>query len=441
MTDSNMDKNSEQEMLTSVQNRPFWQRIRVYMKFSGPGFLQSAMTLGGGTAGACLIAGSKYMYDLLWVQPLAMFIGTIILAAVAKQTVNTSERPYRVFWERLHPTWALVWGISALLACIIWHIPQYTLATTSLADMSTALGIGTISRWVFAFPILILSIYLLWQYDRGAKGLKIYEIVIKILVWGIVIIFGIVTFASKPDWAAIWRGFAFHNFSKLFEPGESHRVLVVIGMLGATVGINMVFLYPYSLLKKKWSQKYEGVAFFDLITGMTIPFILATTFVIIGTANTIGREGIQATSLMSITNVLSESLGLKISALILGLGLLAIAFSTITTHMLASGFIACEMLNLPTKGWSYRLLALLPAIGIIGAGYSRPFWAAVVTSGLAVIFMPITLVCFLILQNSYKYMKEAMPTGSKRWAWNIALITAIVIIAIASTISFVTWVF
>lgn len=441
MTESTNTMNSEQAALASVRYKPVWQRVRVYMKFSGPGFLQSAMTLGGGTAGACLIAGSKYMYDLLWVQPIAMLIGTIILAAIGKQTVNTGERPYRVFWERLHPTWAIFWGFSALLACIIWHIPQYSLAASSLTDMSSATGLGTISPWWFAGLILILSIYLLWQYDKGKKGIRIYEIVIKILVWGIVAIFAVVTFASKPDWAAIWRGFTFHNFSKLFEPGETHRVLVVIGMLGATVGINMVFLYPYTLLKRKWSQEYEGLAFFDLITGMTIPFILATTFIIIGTANTIGREGIQAASLMSITNVLSDSLGLKASALILGIGLLAIAFSTITTHMLASGFIACEMLNLPSKGWSYRLLSLLPVIGIIGAGYKLPFWMAVITSGIAVVFMPITLICFMILHNSFKYLGKAMPRGNKRWAWNIGLATAILIIMIASVVSFATRVF
>ncbi|MBN1349445.1 divalent metal cation transporter [candidate division KSB1 bacterium] len=504
MTDSieSANPNSERELLLSVREQPFFKRIRIYMKFSGPGFLQSAMTLGGGTAGACLVAGSQFMYDLLWVQPLAMFLGTIILAAVARQTVNTGERPYQAFWDRLHPAFALVWGITSLLACIIWHIPQYSLATTSFSDMFHELGLGRISTWIFAVPVLIFSIILVWQYDRGKKGIRIYEIVIKILVWGIVFIFAVVTFASKPDWGGIWRGFTFHNFSKLFEPGGDQRLLVVIGMLGASVGINMVFLYPYSLLKKKWSQAHEGLAFFDLISGMTIPFILATTFIIIGTANTVGRlepeykitqqtyeslheqrtpaataeklkplnnlkftgkeaftgalravlrddaaaditiplilkqARIPIRSLMDITKVLSGSLGLRLSALILGIGLIAIAFSTITTHMLAAGFIACEMFKMPSDGWSYRLFALLPAIGIVGAGLKIPFWLAVFTSGIAVVFMPITLIGFLILQNSVKYLGSAMPVGGKRLAWNIGLGLAILITAAASIIRF-----
>ncbi|MBN2091119.1 hypothetical protein JW964_16010, partial [candidate division KSB1 bacterium] len=59
----------EYELLSGVQGKPWTTRFRAYLKFLGPGFLQSAMTLGGGTASACLLAGSMYGYKLLWVQP------------------------------------------------------------------------------------------------------------------------------------------------------------------------------------------------------------------------------------------------------------------------------------------------------------------------------------------------------------------------------------
>jgi len=424
----------QREILKNVQGQPWWQRCRAYLGFLGPGFLQSAMTLGGGTASACLLAGSKYGYKLLWVQPIAMLLGTIVLAAVGKQALVSGERPYRAFWERLHPGLAILWGASAMLATIIWHIPQYSLAAKSLQEMLSLFGLGSINPWFFGGLILALAIYLLFNYDKGLTGVRIYESFMKILVWGIVLVFFIVAVATGIKWDELWRGLT-HFYLPLDDP---KGMTIVIGALGAAVGINMVFLYPYSLMKKKWDRHFQGAAIFDLISGMAIPFIFASSFMIIATANTIGAQGIEAKSLMSIVSILQGIVGLKLSALILGLGLFAIAFSTITTHMLAAGFIGCEMFNRPNDGKWFRIFGLVPAIGIIGTGYALPFWAAVVASSVAVLLMPLALIGFFILNNRRDYLGNAFPTGFKRWAWNISLFVAILIIATAGIVSFIS---
>lgn len=423
---------NQRELLNSVQGKPLIVRIRAYLKFLGPGFLQSAMTLGGGTASACLLAGSTYGYKLLWVQPVAMLLGALVLAVVGKQVLVSGERPYRAFWERLHPGLAILWGVSAMLACVIWHIPQYSLGASSLREMLGMLGLGSVNPWIFGILILGLSTYLLFNYDKGFKGIRIYENVMKILVWGIVILFFIVAIVTGIRWDEL-----LHGFTHFYIPfGDPKGMTIVIGALGAAVGINMVFLYPYSLMKKKWDKDFEGAAMFDLISSMAIPFIFASTFMIIATANTIGAQGIEAKSLLSITTILEEIIGLKLSALILGLGLFAIAFSTITTHMLAAGFIGCEMFNLPTDGKWYKIFGMVPAIGILGAGYALPFWAAVVASSVAVILMPAALIGFLILNNRKDYLGDKMPTGTKRWVWNVSLILAVLIITTAGVVSF-----
>ena len=108
-----------------LASRPLSQRLAVYARRTGPGYMQSAMTLGAGTISACVLMGSMYGYELLWVQALAIVLGAAVLAAIAKQTCQTGERPYRVFRDRLHPALALLCGISALVATVIWHFPQY----------------------------------------------------------------------------------------------------------------------------------------------------------------------------------------------------------------------------------------------------------------------------------------------------------------------------
>jgi hypothetical protein len=131
---------SDAELMEQLGRLPWWQKIWVLLKLSGPGYLQSAFTLGSGTASACVLAGSKYGYQLLWVHPLAIVMGAIMLSALAKQTLTTLECPYEVFARRLHPAMALFWGLGALVASIVWHFPQYALAASVLTDWGELIG-------------------------------------------------------------------------------------------------------------------------------------------------------------------------------------------------------------------------------------------------------------------------------------------------------------
>ena len=54
-------------------------------------------------------------------------------------------------------------------------------------------------------------------------------------------------------------------------------VLILSG-LAAAVGINMVFLYPYSLLARGWGREHRRLARFDLYAGMLVPYTLAASF-------------------------------------------------------------------------------------------------------------------------------------------------------------------
>ena len=87
----------------------------------------------------------------------------------------------------------------------------------------------------------------------------------------------------------------------------------------------MVFLYPYSLLKKNWGKEHRELAYFDLVSGMMIPFLFATSFMIIAVANTIGPEpgatGTLLRDIRAILPVLEGTLGKVLSLLLIGLGI------------------------------------------------------------------------------------------------------------------------
>ena len=83
---------AEKELLRELEHAPVSKRWRGYLKFIGPGYLQSAMTLGSGTAASSLFAGAVFGYDLLWVAPLGMIIGILVMGVVSHQTLSTGQR-------------------------------------------------------------------------------------------------------------------------------------------------------------------------------------------------------------------------------------------------------------------------------------------------------------------------------------------------------------
>ncbi len=431
----------EAKYLQDLSTKPLGTRIFGYLKLSGPGYMQSAMTLGGGSIASCVLMASMLGYDLLWVQPLAIILGYFVLAAVAKQTTHTGQRPYEVFWQRLHPALAILWGVSAMVATILWHIPQYSLTANGVIVLlggSETLN-GTIPRLVIGVGVLALACCVVYMYNTGARGLRLYELAVKLLVWGIVIAFAIAAFSTGVDFNRLFQGLTGIAFLRdwVFGQGVPQATIIpIVGGIAAAVGINMVFLYPYSLLNKNWGKQYKELAYFDLMLGMVIPFLIATTLMMVAVANTIGPEaGAQGESvkdIRAILPVLETTLGKTFALVIVGFGMTAIGFSTIITHMLAAGFIGCELFGVKHDGTMRWLFSLLPAVGIIGVLIPFPWFAAVTASSLAACLMPVAVIGFIILLNQRSYMGKETPTGAMRWFWNSVLIFAVVVIIVAS---------
>ncbi|HPO29791.1 MAG TPA: hypothetical protein PKX28_01010, partial [Candidatus Hydrogenedentes bacterium] len=55
----------------------------VFVRLSGPGWLQSAITLGGGTLSNSLYLAVLTGFTFLWLQPAAMAVGIVMLSAIS----------------------------------------------------------------------------------------------------------------------------------------------------------------------------------------------------------------------------------------------------------------------------------------------------------------------------------------------------------------------
>lgn len=318
---------ADRRRLIAAQQGGISAKLWTYSRLSGPGWLQSAITLGGGSLASGLYLGVVAGFSLLWVQPIAMALGIIMLSGIAYVTLSTGERPFGAINRHVNPVLGWSWALAALAANMFWCLPQYHLAAGVLEQnllpnllgpegsvRQAMAGLAPGNAWlaanggklVIAASILVVTTIVTWSYQTGRWGIKLYEVILKLMVAGIVVCFVGVIWKLRGElaWGAIARGFI-PDWSQLFHPSErfqqvlqasEHASLwsativreqreIMISAAATAVGINMTFLFPYSLLAKGWTREFRGLVVFDLSTGMLIPFVVATSCVVIAAAD------------------------------------------------------------------------------------------------------------------------------------------------------------
>jgi Mn2+/Fe2+ NRAMP family transporter len=235
------------------------------------------------------------------------------------------------------------------------------------------------------------------------------------------------------------------------------------------VGINMTWLLPYSLLKKRWGKVHRGLSIFDLSIGLFIPFLLATSCVVIASASqfhtqtadvpvgagdkTIAQlvdaypgevnDADQELALMlvkrdnfQLATTLEPLAGKVVSQTIFGIGVLGMALSTIIILMLMNGLAFQELLGRPGDRGAHYIGCAVSGF----AGMTGPFiWTGAAAAALAIptsviggSLIPIAYFTFFLMMNSKKVLGEDRPEGAARIVWNSLMIFATGIATFAS---------
>lgn len=308
---------NERRLILDAKSRGTGPTLWAYSRLSGPGWLQSAITLGGGSLSGSLYLGVLAGVSLLWLQPLAMIAGIIMLSAISYVTLSTGQRPFQAINQHMNPVLGWGWALGTLMANVVWSLPQFVLGTRALQQnlLPSVVGpegaLGGAGKLVACAGILIVSVIVVWFYDSGRKGIWIFEALLKVMVAVIILcFFGVVVKMSITgeglDWASILGGLVpdvkllwspattlssaiggvapeFQEFWRNTIVGQQRDVMITAA--ATAVGINMTFLLPYSMMRRGWDKDFRGLAVFDLSTGLFIPFILATGCVVIAAAN------------------------------------------------------------------------------------------------------------------------------------------------------------
>ena len=399
------------------------------------------------------------------------------------------------------------WIIATIMANMVWAMPQFSLGTAAI-QQNLIPGLN-LPSWLCAAVLLAIGGVVIWCYDSGGKGVKIFDGILKSMVAVVVLsFFGVVaamTFSEQGlPWGQIVSGFI-PDFALLSNPADgfaeylaessdsaywTDKIVatqhnIMIAAAATAVGINMTFLLPYSMLRKGWDKEFRGLATFDLGTGLFIPFLLATSCVVIASAsqfhgvvdnamldakpagaylaniegfaahragdawatmddaaradavNGVPGADMRLASMLinrdafALANSLENLTGKGVSQYVFGIGVLGMAISTIIILMLINGFALCELLNKPGDSKLHRIgcaaAGLSGAVGflLLWSNAEAKFWLAVPTSVFGMVLLPIAYLTFLLMMNSKSLMGEHMLTGGKKIAANLVMLLAL----------------
>ena len=300
-----MSIEQEKKYLREAESKGLYSCLAAYTKLSGPGWLQSAITLGGGSLASSLFLGVLAGYSLLWLQPIAIILGIIMLCAISHVTLSTGQSPFVSINNEINPVLGWGWAIATITANIVWCLPQFTLGTAAVTQNLVPSLNHTGGKVLVVLVLVLTAGLVIWAYDRGNRGVKIFDLILKIMV-GLVVLsfFGVVIkmgTAGDLPWNEIAAGFI-PDFSLFSQPAEvytpylegtgefrsfwENKIIslqkdVMIAAAATAVGINMTFFMPFVLLSRKWGREHRGLAKFDLWTALLIPYVVATSCVVI----------------------------------------------------------------------------------------------------------------------------------------------------------------
>jgi Mn2+/Fe2+ NRAMP family transporter len=487
--------------LTRAREGGFGTKLAIYGKMSGPGWIQAAVTLGGGSLVGALYLGVIGGYEFLWLQPLAMLCGIVMLSAISYVTLSCDERPFRVMEKKVSPTLAWGWLIATVIADTVFCAAQFSLGRGAIEDN---LGF-TPGPYVITGSLFVLAMALICISQKNSRAAALIDNILKALVAVIVLCFMavVVTLISKGavQWGSLFSGLI-PDFTALFRPTEQIAAAIsatgdgasywteyvtgeqrskIIAAFGTAVGINMTFLLPYSLKKKGWGKPHRELSRYDLLLGLFVPFILGASALVIASAasfhakhadmisadgkplpgmekayykvldkrissdvsgfaeldteaKNIEREALpleekQLAAMLANRGAKNLAVSLKPflgenAQVIFGIGVLAMAISTLLVHMMMNGYAISEAFNKVGNSKFFVLGATMPAI----AGLFSPYlWSgdakaamAVPASVIATTLLPIAYLAFLLLMNSKSALGDELP--KRRGLINILMV-------------------
>ena len=393
-------------------------RLLSFLAILGPGMITANAGNDAGGIATFASVGAEFGYSLLWILiPIAISLG-IVQEMCARMGAVTGKGLADLIRERFGVRWTALIMLSLLIA-------NAGVTVSEFVGIAAAAELFGVSRFV-AVPLA--AIFVWWLVAKGS-----YKKVEKAFLLMSLVFLGYIVsaFLSRPDWTAVGVG--------LVKPTlrlEHAFIFTLVAVIGTTISPYMQVYVQSSVVEKGVTSDNYTETKTDVWVG-TIFAILIVFFIIVSTAATLNKAGIQINTAADAAHALRPLAG-RYAESLFGLGLFGASMLAAGVLPLATAYSISEALGFE-KGVSHSfreapiflgtftfLVAVGAAIAVIP---NLPlFRVLLVTQVINGLLLPFVLFAILKLVNN----RELMGTHVNGPLYNLAAwLTAIVVTALS----------
>jgi len=390
------------------------KRLLAYIAILGPGMITANAGNDAGGIATFASVGADFGYSLLWLLiPITISLG-IVQEMCARMGAVTGKGLADLIRERFGVRWTALIMLALLIANAGVTVSEFV----GIAAASELFGVSH----YLSVPLAAILVWFLIVKGSYKKVERVFLLMSLVFLGYIVS-----AFLSRPDWSAVAIGMVRPEF-KL----EYAFIFTFVAVIGTTISPYMQVYVQSSVVEKGVTPDDYGKTKLDVWVG-TIFAILIVFFIIVSTAATLHKAGIQISSAEDAARALRPLAGRYAQALF-GLGLFGASMLAAGVLPLATAYSISEALGFE-KGVSrsFReapiflgtftfLVAVGAAIAIVPSlPLIRVLLVTQVINGL---LLPIVLFAVLRLVND----REVMGTHVNGPIYNVlAWLTAIVV--------------
>ena len=402
-----------------------WKRIIAYLAILGPGMITANAGNDAGGIATFASVGAEFGYQVLWILiPITISLG-IVQEMCARMGAVTGKGLADLIRERFGVRWTALVMLALLIANAGVTVSEFV----GIAAATELFGVPRFISVPFA-AILIWWLIVKGSYQRVERAFLLMSLVFLGYI--------VSAFLSKPEWSEVAIGLVKPTFRF-----EQAFLFSFVAIIGTTISPYMQVFVQSSVVEKGVTEEDYVKTKADVWVG-TIFAVLIVFFIVVSTAATLHKYGIEVSTAADAAKALSPLAG-RYAELLFGIGLFGASMLAAGVLPLATAYSISEALGFE-KGVSRSFkeapiflgtftflvavgatIAVLPNLPLI-----RVLLVTQVINGL---LLPIVLFAILRLVND----RELMGARVNGPLYNIAAwLTAIVVTILSLTYLFIT---
>src|ERR1700752_4030100 len=266
------------------------RRLLMYIAILGPGMITANAGNDAGGIATFASVGAEFGYSLLWILiPITISLG-IVQEMCARMGAVTGKGLADLIREQFGVRWTALVMLALLIA-------NAGVTVSEFVGIAAATELFHVPRFV-SVPLAAVLIW--WLVVKGS-----YQRVERVFLLMSLVFLGYIisAFLSRPDWGAVAVGLVKPSFRF-----EHAFVFTFVAVVGTTISPYMQVFVQSSVVEKGITADEYGKTKVDVWAG-TIFAILIVFFIVVSTASTLHRAGIQVTNAGDAARALSPLAG------------------------------------------------------------------------------------------------------------------------------------